>query len=196
MSATTPDLSSKASRDYFEAAKRLNEVMAADAVAKPAPQTAVATAVVEPPVWETPAHKEIDLATVEPEELGLGLFNENDDQLIGAIFDAKRKKKVASPTFFESIALPLTGRGWKVCPCYPHDVSGIFSHGKEVTGKTVNGGLVPSPLKMRSNDPAQIHEWGLKEPKGNVCVYAVQEEGGLCFVDKDGAVSLVKKFES
>jgi hypothetical protein len=96
-------------------------------------------------------------------------------------------------TFFESIALPLAERGWKVAPCYPHDWVDVSG---KTLGKTVNGSLVPNPLTARSNNPAQIHEWGLKEPNGNVCVYAVQEEGGLCFVDKDGKESLVAKYES
>jgi hypothetical protein len=86
-------------------------------------------------------------------------------------------------TFFESIALPLAvERGWKVAPCYPRD-------------KTVHTKLVPDPLNMISNDPAQIHAWGFAEPNANVCVYAEQVEGGLLFLDKDGAISLREKYE-
>ncbi len=88
----------------------------------------------------------------------------------------------APATFFESIALPLIERGWKVAPCYPKD-------------KTVHTKLVPEPLTMISSDPAQIHKWGLAEPNANVCVYAEQVEGGLLFLDKDGAVSLREKYE-
>jgi hypothetical protein len=96
-------------------------------------------------------------------------------------------------TFFESIALPLaTGRGWKVAPCYPWDRKS--SKGKEL-GKTVHGALVPEPLEMISNDPAKIHAWGLAEPNANVCVYAEQIEGGLLFLDKDGAISLRERYE-
>jgi hypothetical protein len=87
-----------------------------------------------------------------------------------------------APTFFESIATPLVARGWKVAPCYPKK-------------KQVHTALVPRPLEMQSNDPAQIRAWGLIEPNANVCVYAEQVEGGLCFVDKDGAISLVEKYE-
>jgi len=43
---------------------------------------------------------------------------------------------------------------------------------------------------MRSNDLAQIKEWARREPQANVCVYAVQEEGGLCFLDKDGIADI------
>ncbi len=86
-------------------------------------------------------------------------------------------------TFFESIALPLAiERGWKVVPLFPKV-------------KKVHTTLVPSPLKMASNDPLQIHEWALKEPDANVGVYAEQVEGGLLFLDKDGAISLRKKYE-
>jgi hypothetical protein len=87
-----------------------------------------------------------------------------------------------APTFFESIALPLIDRGWKVAPCYPRK-------------KMVHTRLVPKPLDMISSDAAKIHEWGLAEPDANVCVYAQQIEGGLLFLDKDGAVSLREKYE-
>jgi Bifunctional DNA primase/polymerase, N-terminal len=92
---------------------------------------------------------------------------------------------VAAPatlTFFESIALPLVSRGWKVAPCYPRS-------------KQVNGKLVQHPLEQMTNDPAQVHAWGLVEPDANVCVYAKQEEGGLLFLDKDGAISLREKYK-
>jgi Bifunctional DNA primase/polymerase, N-terminal len=85
-------------------------------------------------------------------------------------------------TFFESIAQPLLARGFKVAPCFPKK-------------KQVHGGLVPRPLEMISDNPAQIHAWGLAEPEANICVYAKQEEGGLLFLDKDGAVSLREKYE-
>ncbi len=88
----------------------------------------------------------------------------------------------ASQTFFESIALPLASRGWDVAPCYPND-------------KQVHTKLVPSPLTMKSRDPAQIRAWGAAEPFANVCVYAEQKPGGLLFLDKDGAVSLRGKYE-
>src|SRR6266481_2641676 len=69
----------------------------------------------------------------------------------------------ASITFFESIALPLVERlNAPVAPCYPND-------------KQVHTKLVPSPLTMKSKDPAQIHAWGLAEPNANVCVYAEQK---------------------
>lgn len=100
--------------------------------------------------------------------------------------DAKsgEQSEPAKPaTFFESIASPLAKRGWRVAPCYPKD-------------KVVHTTLVPRPIEMRSNDPAQIHAWGIAAPDANVCVYAVQEDGGLCFVDKDGAISLRKKYEA
>jgi hypothetical protein len=87
------------------------------------------------------------------------------------------------PTFFESIALPLAHRGWEVAPCYPND-------------KQVHTKLVPSPLTMKSKDPAQIRAWGAAEPFANVCVYAEQKSGGLLFLDKDGAVSLRAKYEA
>jgi hypothetical protein len=48
---------------------------------------------------------------------------------------------------------------------------------------------------MQSNDPAQIHAWGMQEPNANVCVYAEQREGGLLFLDKDGAINLREKYE-
>jgi hypothetical protein len=90
---------------------------------------------------------------------------------------------ILEPTFFESIALPLARRGWEVAPCYPND-------------KQVHTKLVPSPLTMKSKGILQIQKWGAAEPLANVCVYAEQKEGGLCFVDKDGAVSLAKKYEA
>jgi hypothetical protein len=85
-------------------------------------------------------------------------------------------------TFFESIALPLLARGFKVAPCYPRE-------------KRIHTKLVPNPLSQISNDPAQIHAWGVAEPNANVCVYAEQVPGGLCFLDKDGAISLVEKYK-
>jgi hypothetical protein len=97
------------------------------------------------------------------------------------------------PTFFESIALPLVGRGWKVAPCYPWNK--VRASDGKILGKTVHGGLVPEPLTMRSADPAKIQEWGLAEPNANVCLYAEQVEGGMLFLDKDGAVSLREKYE-
>jgi hypothetical protein len=86
-----------------------------------------------------------------------------------------------SVSFFESIA-PLISRGWKVGPCYPKD-------------KTVHTKLVPSPLSMKSNELAQIRTWGTAEPNANVCVYAEQVEGGMLFLDKDGAIALRPKYE-
>jgi hypothetical protein len=85
-------------------------------------------------------------------------------------------------TFFESIAMPLTTRGWSVIPLFPKD-------------KGVHTRLVPSPLTMKSNNPAQIRAWGQLEPFANVGVYAEQHEGGLLFLDKDGAVNLREKYE-
>ena len=86
-------------------------------------------------------------------------------------------------TFFESIALPLAiERGWKVVPLFPKV-------------KKVHTTLVPSPLQMATKDPLKIHEWALKEPGANVGVYAEQIEGGLLFLDKDGAISLREKYE-
>ena len=87
------------------------------------------------------------------------------------------------PTFFESIALPLVERlGVPVAPCYPRD-------------KQVHTKLVPSPLTMMSKGVLQILKWGAAEPDANVCVYAEQKEGGLLFLDKDGAISLRSKYE-
>jgi putative DNA primase/helicase len=80
----------------------------------------------------------------------------------------------AALTFFESIAVPLArDRGWKIAPCYPKK--------KEVHTK-----LVPQPLRQMSNNLAQIRTWAEEEPNANVCVYAQQIEGGLCFLDRDG----------
>jgi len=100
-------------------------------------------------------------------------------------------------TFFESIALPLIQRlDVPVAPCYPGNVVHIKDGVEKKMGKTVHSGLAPSPLTMMSKDPAQIHAWGQAEPNANVCVYAQQVEGGLCFIDKDGKESLVEKYES
>ena len=140
---------------------------------------------VDVPEWEMPAHTLIDLATADPDALGLDpTFNDDDVVLNDAIAEAKRKAETSAPAliFFESIALPLVGRGWKVAPCYPRD-------------KKIHTRLVPKPLEMRSDNPEQIHAWGLAEPNANVCVYADQVEGGLLFLDKDGAISLREKFE-
>jgi hypothetical protein len=101
-------------------------------------------------------------------------------QLVAYIENALTPKPEV--TFFESIALSLVARGFEVVPCYPRD-------------KQVHGRLVPSPLTMKSKDPAKIREWGHAEPFANVCVYAEQHEGGLLFLDKDGAISLVEKYE-
>jgi putative DNA primase/helicase len=84
----------------------------------------------------------------------------------------------AALTFFESIAIPLArDRGWKIAPCYPKK--------KEVHTK-----LVPQPLKQMSKSVAQIHAWAKQEPNANVCVYAKQIEGGLCFLDRDGELDI------
>jgi hypothetical protein len=106
-----------------------------------------------------------------------------DDATVGA--EGETVQREAQTSFFESIAMPLIGRGFKVAPCFPHYA---VDHDGTTLGKTVD---LPDPLNQRSNDPAQIHAWGLAKPHANVCVYAVQENGGLCFIDKDGAVSLV-----
>ena len=61
-----------------------------------------------PPAYEEPSHEEIDLATIEPEELGLEQFNERDDQLINTIFEAKRKKKaLAAPPVAKPLQSPI-----------------------------------------------------------------------------------------
>jgi P4 family phage/plasmid primase-like protien len=86
-------------------------------------------------------------------------------------------------SFFETIAIPLaTERGWKVAPCFPKK-------------KEVHTELVPRPLKMMSSDPLQIHTWAEKEPDANVCVYAQQVEGGLCFLDKDGPEDIRQAYQ-
>jgi hypothetical protein len=90
---------------------------------------------------------------------------------------------IPAPTFFESIALPLVERGWDVVPCYPND-------------KQVHTKLVPSPLTMKTKSIIKIQMWAAVEPYANVCVYAEQKEGGLLFLDKDGAGSLSKKYEA
>lgn len=102
---------------------------------------------------------------------------------------AELREAQAPVSFFESIAMPLLARGFKVAPCHPYDT--VDAKGK-VLGKTVD---LHDPLNQISNDPAQIHAWGLAKPNANVCVYAIQEPGGVCFVDKDGAISLVEKYE-
>ena len=100
----------------------------------------------------------------------------------------------ATLSFFESIALPLVERlGVPVAPCYPWNAIRVVDGKEKKMGKTV---MLPSPLTQMSQDSAQIHEWGLAEPNSNVCVYAQQVEGGLCFVDKDGAISLRAKYEA
>jgi hypothetical protein len=48
---------------------------------------------------------------------------------------------------------------------------------------------------MISDSPVQIHKWGVKEPDANVCVYAQQVPGGLCFLDKDGSQDLRAAYE-
>ena len=100
---------------------------------------------------------------------------------------------MSAPTFFESIALPLIDRlGVPVAPCYPWDVVRTINGVDKKMGKTVD---LPDPLNQMSKDPAQIRAWGLTKPNANVCVYAQQIEGGLCFVDKDGAISLRAKYQ-
>jgi hypothetical protein len=126
--------------------------------------------------WATPAHEEIDLATLNPEDYDP--FDEFGAQLIDSIGAAKAKRI----TFFESIALPLVKRGLKVAPAYPKE-------------KRVHTSLVPRPLEMQSSDPAQIRAWAQMEPNANVITYAAQVPGGYLFLDKDGAVSLRVKYE-
>ncbi len=100
-------------------------------------------------------------------------------------------------SFFESIAIPLIERlDVEVAPCYPWDTVRITDGKEKKMGKTVHGGLVPSPLTMKSKDLAQIKAWGQAEPNANVAVYAEQKEDGLLFLDKDGAISLIQKYES
>jgi hypothetical protein len=101
---------------------------------------------------------------------------------------------MSTQTFFESIAYPLArDRGWKIAPCFPHDATKF--RGKKIDGKTVHTGLVSKPLEMISSNPVQIHKWAEQEPEANVCVYAQQVEGGLCFLDKDGARDLRAAYE-
>jgi hypothetical protein len=98
-------------------------------------------------------------------------------------------------TFFESIAIPLAkGNGWKIAPCFPHDATGEYN-GQKIDGKTVHMKLCPKPLEMASSSLEQIHKWAKREPNANVCVYARQEAGGLCFLDKDGAHDLRAAYE-
>ncbi len=102
---------------------------------------------------------------------------------------------MSTQTFFESIAYPLAkDRGWKVAPCFPHTKTGKYK-GKKVDGKTVHMKLVPDPLEMASSSPVQIHRWAEQEPEANVCVYAIQEKDGLCFLDKDGKRDLRAAYE-
>jgi hypothetical protein len=129
------------------------------------------------PEWTTPTHEEIDLETLDPEDYDP--FDEHDARFIDAIAAAKAKK---STTFFESIALPLVKCGLKVAPAYPKE-------------KRVHTVLVPRPLEMQTNDPAQIRAWAKAEPNANVITYAEQVPGGYLFLDKDGAVSLREKYE-
>jgi len=119
----------------------------------------------------------------------IGKFYDDYNNEVAAAGDAREPQSQAtssdvqpSLTFFESIALPLIGRDWRVAPCYPKK-------------KGVHAKLVPRPLEMQSNDPTQIHAWGMQEPNANVCVYAEQREGGLLFLDKDGAINLREKYE-
>lgn len=88
----------------------------------------------------------------------------------------------AIPSFFESIALPLVERGLRVGPAYPKT-------------KQVHGALTPDPLNQQSSDPEQIRGWGQQAPDANVIVYAEQKPGGVLFLDKDGDISLVEKYE-
>jgi hypothetical protein len=98
-------------------------------------------------------------------------------------------------TFFESIAIPLAkDNGWKIAPCFPHDATGEYN-GQKIDGKTVHMKLCPKPLEMSSSSLEQIHKWAKREPNANVCVYARQEKGGLCFLDKDGAHDLRAAYE-
>jgi hypothetical protein len=69
-----------------------------------------AAPVVEPPVWETPAHEEIPLHELDTVELGLDPFaSEDDAKLADAIIEAKREK--ADPLPFVPALFKQT-RNW------------------------------------------------------------------------------------
>lgn len=91
--------------------------------------------------------------------------------------------------FFESIAYPLIARGWKVAPCWPGEkiVHADQNHNRAP--------LVPKPLLQMSRSLEQIQEWSESEPEANVCVYAEQVIGGLCFLDKDGERDIRAEYE-
>ena len=85
-------------------------------------------------------------------------------------------------TFFESIAIPLARRGWKVIPLEPKL-------------KSINTKFVRRSVEESSTDPDQIHDWGELEPDGNVGVFALQAEGGLCILDKDDGRDIREAYE-
>jgi hypothetical protein len=102
---------------------------------------------------------------------------------------------MSATTFFESIAIPLAkGNGWKIAPCFPHDATGEYN-GQKIDGKTVHMKMCPRLLEMASSSLDQIRQWANREPNANVCVYARQEKGGLCFLDKDGAQDIRAAYE-
>jgi Protein of unknown function (DUF3631)/Bifunctional DNA primase/polymerase, N-terminal len=109
----------------------------------------------EPLVYEPPSHEEIDLAKVEPQDLGLDCFDEKDDKLMDAIFAAKQKK--VEPQTMLDYALDAVRRGFFVFPCKP----GL----KEPAGEVVPNGLLDA-----TQDVEKIKGWWTVNPNYNPAV--------------------------
>ena len=62
------------------------------------------------PEWETPSHQEVNLAAVEPEDLGLDSFN-TDDPLVKAIYKAQADPYPYVPTELKQRSRWLTWSG-------------------------------------------------------------------------------------
>lgn len=104
-------------KQQFQIAEKLSEAVIDAAFAEadaPKEKMEVSTTVEQQPIvtvvvpeYETPAHEEIDLATADPEALGLDLMaSDADAQLMDAIVEAKRRAALA--------AIPSEGLGAKV----------------------------------------------------------------------------------
>jgi len=129
----------------------------------------------EPLVWETPAHTEIDLATVMPEDLGLDP-DDMDSSLAKAIYRAQpitetqaQVAKQKSP--FELRADIVLEHNVPVIPLRPKTKIAFIKQWEAVA----------------TTDREKIAEWGNEHPDANIASVAIAQPGNVWFLEIDRA---------
>jgi Bifunctional DNA primase/polymerase, N-terminal len=111
------------------------------------------------PMWETPAHTEVALATVNPEDLGLDPFS--DDPLVRKI-NLTQEALIAEPGTPYFGALKMREYGAKLIPLLPREKKTTLNKWEQ----------------LATNDLIQIGKWHKESPNANWAVVAKAELGG------------------